>query len=120
MHKEVSIWFISAVILGIVVLSKIISKKTGTVDVLWLIVFGSIFSNIGILPEHNKLIEHIGEWGIIFVMFALGFEEDLSHFVSGLKKSWGIAISGLFFHLLQDIGQQLFSVMDTIQRCFGV
>ena len=79
------------------VVSKLLSKKTGTVDVLWLIVFGSIFSNMGILPEHNELIEHIGEWGIIFIMFALGFEEDLSHFISGLKKSWGIAIFGAIF-----------------------
>jgi len=97
MHEATNIWFISAVILGLVVISKIASKKTGTVDVLWLIIFGAIFANVGILPEHNELIEHIGEWGIIFVMFALGFDENLSHFVEGLKKSWGIAIIGAIF-----------------------
>jgi len=100
MEHEANIWFISAVILGLVVVSKIISKKTGTVDVLWLIVFGAIFVNLGVLPEHNELIEHIGEWGIIFVMFALGFDENLSHFVQGLKKSWGIAIIGAIFPFL--------------------
>jgi len=96
-HIDLNVWFLSSVILGLVVISKIISKVTKTVDVLWLIVFGALFSNLGIIPEHHEIIENIGEWGIIFVMFALGFDEDLSHFISGLKKSWGIAVIGAIF-----------------------
>ena len=75
-----NIWFLSALILGIVVLAKVIAKKTATVDVLWLIILGSIFSNIGILPSHNVVLEYIGEWGIVFIMFALGFDEEIEHF----------------------------------------
>jgi len=92
-----NIWFLSAVILGIVVLAKIISKKTATVDVLWLIILGSIFSNLGILPYSNEILEYIGEWGIVFIMFALGFDEDIEHFKRGLKRSIGIAIIGAIF-----------------------
>jgi len=95
MHHE--LWTYSAVILFLVVLSKIFSAKTSTVDVLWLIVFGAIGVNIGVLPEHNAILESIGEWGIVFVMFALGFDEDFSHFMKGLKRSMGIATIGALF-----------------------
>ncbi len=94
------IWFYSAVIFGIVILSKIIALKTSTIDVLWLILFGSVFSNIGIIPEHNEILEYIGEWGIVFIMFALGLDENLSHFFTGLKRSMGIAIIGALFPFL--------------------
>ena len=92
MHVGENIWLFSSIILGIVIVSKIIAKKTSSVDVLWLIIFGSIASNIGLLPEHHEIIEHIGEWGIVFIMFALGFDENLQHFVEGLKRGFGIAI----------------------------
>jgi Kef-type K+ transport system membrane component KefB len=82
------------------VLAKILSAKTRTVDVLWLILFGSIAVNLGILPKEHQVIEAIGEWGIVFVMFALGFDENLSHFMRGLKKSIGIAIIGALFPFL--------------------
>ena len=95
MHHD--LWTYSAVILFLVVLAKLFSAKTSTVDVLWLIVFGSVGVNIGILPEHNAILESIGEWGIVFVMFALGFDEDLSHFMRGLKRSMGIATIGAIF-----------------------
>ncbi len=94
---ETNVWFISTVILGLVVISKILAKKTNTVDVLWLILFGAIFANLGVIPEYNEVIENIGEWGIVFVMFALGFDENIDHFISGLKRSWGIAIIGAIF-----------------------
>ena len=95
-----NIWFLSAVILGIVVTAKVLSKKTSTVDVLWLIVLGAFFSNIGILPTHNEVLEYIGEWGIVFVMFALGFDENIEHFKEGLKRSFGIAVIGAVFPFL--------------------
>ena len=91
------LWVYTSIILAIVVLAKILSAKTKTVDVLWLIIFGSIAVNIGLLPEKNTILEAIGDWGIVFVMFALGFEENISNFVQGLKRSWGIAIIGAFF-----------------------
>jgi Kef-type K+ transport system membrane component KefB len=94
---EMNIWIISAIILAIVVVSKLLAKKTSTVDVLWLIIFGALFANIGWLPEHNETLDLIGEWGIVFIMFALGFDEDLSHFKEGLLRSWGIAVIGALF-----------------------
>ena len=94
------LWTYSAIILFFVVLAKIVSQKTSTVDVLWLILFGSVGVNLGILPEHNEILEAIGEWGIVFVMFALGFDEDLNHFIQGLKRSFGIAVIGAIFPFL--------------------
>ncbi len=92
-----NIWILSAIILAIVVLSKLLAKKTSSVDVLWLIVFGAIFANLGLIPSENETLELIGEWGIVFIMFALGFDEDLSHFKEGLIRSWGIAVFGAIF-----------------------
>ncbi len=95
-----NIWILSAIILAIVVLSKLIAKKTSSVDVVWLIIFGAIFANLGLLPVENETLETIGEWGIVFIMFALGFDEDLSHFKDGLVRSWGIAVFGAIFPFL--------------------
>jgi Kef-type K+ transport system membrane component KefB len=95
MHHH--LWEYSAVIFIVIVMSKILSAKTSSVDVLWLIVFGAIGVNIGILPEHHEVLDAIGEWGILFVMFALGFDEDFYHFIKGVKKSFGIATLGAIF-----------------------
>ncbi len=95
-----NIWTLSAIILIIVVISKLIAKKTSSVDVVWLIIFGAIFANLGLLPTQNEVLEKIGEWGIVFIMFALGFDEDLSHFKEGLIRSWGIAVFGAIFPFL--------------------
>lgn len=92
--SEFSIWTYSALIFVVVVLSKLISKKTGTVDVLWLILAGTILTNLGWLPKHNEFLEIVGEWGIVFVMFALGLEENLERFRQGLRRSIGVALIG--------------------------
>jgi len=94
------LWIYTSIILAIVIVAKIISAKTKTVDVLWLIIFGAIAVNIGILPHENLILEAIGDWGIVFVMFALGFEENVTNFMQGLKRSWGIAIIGAIFPFL--------------------
>ena len=102
MHEssEFSIWEYSAIIFVVVLVSKLISKKTGTVDVLWFIVAGAVLTNVGLLPSHNEFLETIGEWGIVFIMFALGLEEDLGRFTQGLKRSIGIALIGAAFPFL--------------------
>ena len=90
-----TIWEYSAIVFIVVVVSKLISKTTKTVDVLWLIVFGSILTNLGLLPEHNESLETIGEWGILFIMFALGLEEDLNRFTQGLETfNWCCVLRG--------------------------
>jgi Kef-type K+ transport system membrane component KefB len=47
--------------------------------------------------EDNHALEYLGEIGIILVMFALGFEENVENFLKGLKKAWGIATIGAIF-----------------------
>ena len=116
-----NVWFLSAVILGIVVIAKILSEKSRTVDVLWLIVLGAIFANIGILPTHNEVLEYIGEWGIVFVMFALGFDEDLEHFKEGLRRSLGIAIIGAIFPFLAGyMSAKIFGYSEGVSLLWGL
>ena len=116
-----NIWLISTFILAIVILSKFVAKKTATVDVLWLIIFGAIFANIGIIPEHHEILEYIGEWGIVFIMFALGFDEDLEHFKQGLKRSIGIAIIGAIFPFLAGfLSAKLFGYSDSVALLWGL
>ncbi len=116
-----NLWFLSSIILGIVVVSKILSKKSATVDVLWLIIFGAIASNIGILPTHHEVLEYIGEWGIVFVMFALGFDEDIEHFTEGLKRSMGIAIIGAIFPFLAGyMSAILFGYTQSVAMLWGL
>jgi Kef-type K+ transport system membrane component KefB len=95
MHHE--LWTYSTIVIFLIVIAKVVSAKTSTVDVLWLILFGSIGVNFGFLPQDNPILEGIGEWGIVFVMFALGFDENLGHFMKGLKRSIGIAVIGAAF-----------------------
>ncbi len=106
MHETTgfSIWEYSAIIFAVVVVSKLISKKTGTVDVLWLIVAGALLTNLGLLPTHNVFLETIGEWGIVFIMFALGLEEDINRFSQGLKRSLGVALIGAAFPFMAGYG----------------
>lgn len=104
-HTEsFSIWEYSAIIFAVVVISKLISKKTGTVDVLWLIVAGALLTNLGFLPTHNEFLETIGEWGIIFIMFALGLEEDINRFTQGVKRGMGVALIGAAFPFMAGYG----------------
>ncbi|MGI9301485.1 MAG: hypothetical protein ACR2RB_02090 [Gammaproteobacteria bacterium] len=42
---------------------------------LWFMVAGAVLTNIGWLPAHNEFLETIGEWGIVFIMFALGLDQ---------------------------------------------
>ena len=116
-----NVWYLSALILGIVVLAEILSDKTRTVDVLWLIVLGALFANLGILPSHNEVLEYIGEWGIVFVMFALGFDEDLEHFKTGLRRSLGIAVIGAVFPFLAGyIAAKIFGYSESVALLWGL
>ncbi|NPA10931.1 MAG: cation:proton antiporter [Epsilonproteobacteria bacterium] len=97
------IWGELFIIFSAVFLSKILAKKTNSVDVLWYIVIGALLGNLHILHEDHRL-EFLGEIGIVLVMFALGFEEDLKNFLSGIKKAWGIAIIGAIFPFIAGFG----------------
>ncbi len=92
-----AVWEYSAIIIALVLVSKLIAKKTRTVDVLWLIFAGALLTNLGWLPLHNEFLETLGEWGIVFIMFALGLEEDIHRFTQGIKRGIGIALIGAAF-----------------------
>jgi Kef-type K+ transport system membrane component KefB len=82
------IWF------GVFV-SSFLAKRTNLTAVLYFLAFGSLMVNTGILPvETSPFIEGLSNIGIIIIMFALGFEENSSKFVRGIKRSWGIALFG--------------------------
>jgi len=116
-----NIWLLSSLILAIVILSKYVAKKSSTVDVLWLIIFGALFVNIGVIPKHHEVLEYIGEWGIVFIMFALGFDENLDHFKESLKRSIGIAIIGAIFPFLAGfISAKLFGYNDSVALLWGL
>lgn len=116
-----NLWYLSMIILGIVVLSKILAKKSSTVDVLWLILLGAVASNMGVLPVENEVLEYIGEWGIVFVMFALGFDEDIGHFTRGLKRSIGIAVIGAIFPFLAGwASAKLFGYSEAVALLWGL
>jgi len=71
------------------------AHRTRLTPVLWFLFFGAAMVNLGILPEEMPVfIVDFSELGIILIMFALGFEEDTSNFINGIKRSWGIALFG--------------------------
>lgn len=118
---QFNVWLISTIILGIVIFSKYVAKQTATVDVLWLIIFGAFFSNINLIPEHHEVLEYIGEWGIVFVMFTLGFDEDIERFKNGLKRSLGIAVIGAIFPFLAGfICAKMFGYSQSVALLWGL
>jgi len=93
------IWVSTSLIFIAVFVAKVVAKKTDSVDVMWFIVFGSFLGTMHWIEE-SEALEYLGEIGIILVMFALGFEENVENFLNGLKKAWGIAVIGAIFPFL--------------------
>ena len=84
-----------ALIWGSVYLASIFAVRTKLTPVLYFLAFGCLMVNTGLLPEGSTpFISAFSEVGIILIMFALGFEEDSTHFVKGIKRAWGIAFFG--------------------------
>ena len=84
-----------AIIWAGVFAAVVAAKKTRLTPVLYFLFVGFILVNLGIIPEESgSFITEFAELGIIFVMFALGFEESTDRFISSVKKSWGIALFG--------------------------
>lgn len=76
-------------------MAVVAAKKTRLTPVLYFLFFGSLLANTGILPaESDEFIRNFAELGIIFIMFALGFEESTDNFLGSVKRSWGIALFG--------------------------
>ena len=78
-----------------VLLSSLLAEKTRLTSVLYFLAFGALMVNVGILPEETApVIRGFAEIGIILIMFALGFEEKVAHFLASIRRSWGIALFG--------------------------
>lgn len=84
-----------AVIWAAVFVAVVAAKKTRLTPVLFFLFMGFLLVNLGVLPdESDEFIRVFAELGIIFIMFALGFEESTDNFLASMKKSWGIALFG--------------------------
>jgi Kef-type K+ transport system membrane component KefB len=78
-----------------VFVAVVAANKTRLTPVLFYLFIGFFLVNIGVLPkESGPFIRDFAELGIIFIMFALGFQESTDNFIRSLKKSWGIALFG--------------------------
>jgi Kef-type K+ transport system membrane component KefB len=78
-----------------VFIAVVAARRTRLTPVLYYLFAGFILVNVGLLPEEpNEFLRSFAELGIIVIMFALGFEESTSNFLSSAKKSWGIALFG--------------------------
>ena len=84
-----------AIIWVCVFLASYLARLTKLTSVVYFLAFGCLMVNVGILPEETTpFIEGFAKVGIIIIMFALGFEENSSKFVQGIKRAWGIALFG--------------------------
>ena len=78
-----------------VFISYWLAKRTRLTPVLFYLMMGSVMVTIGLLPENSTpFINGFSEFGIILIMFALGFEENPTAFMRSIKRSWGIAFFG--------------------------
>lgn len=74
-----------AVIWAAVFIAVVLARKTRLTPVLYFLALGSILVNTGVLPEESHpFIRGFSELGIIVIMFALGFEENSSNFLSSI------------------------------------
>lgn len=84
-----------ALIWATVILSSWLAKKTNLTPLVYYLVAGSLLVNFNLLPvTPTHFIEGFSEFGIILIMFALGFEENPTAFIRSAKRSWGIALFG--------------------------
>ena len=84
-----------AIIWAGVFVALVMAKATRLTPVMFFLVVGCLFANLGLLPtDGGSFIRVFAELGIIFIMFALGFEESTDKFVASIKRSWGIALFG--------------------------
>ena len=84
-----------AIIWAGVFVAVVLAKMTRLTPVLYFLFVGSVLANLGVLPtESGAFIRQFAELGIIFIMFALGFEETTDNFLASARRSWGIALFG--------------------------
>ena len=78
-----------------VIVATFLARIIGLTPVLYYLGAGCLLVNIGWLPEQpNQLVSGLADLGIVLIMFTIGFEEQASHFMASVKRSWGIALFG--------------------------
>jgi len=78
-----------------VLIAVVLAKKTSLTPVLYYLMIGAVFINVGLLPETpHEFVRGFAEIGIVLIMFAIGFEENVDQFLISAKRSWGIAFFG--------------------------
>ncbi len=78
-----------------VFIAIVAARKTKLTPVLYYLAVGAVLVNVGVLPsESHAFIRGFAEVGIVLIMFALGFEESTSNFITSVKRSWGVAFFG--------------------------
>jgi len=84
-----------ALIWGVVFVANVLAQYTKMLPVLWFLALGSLLANVGVISgDGDEFITVLANLGIILIMFALGFEENVDNFMFSIKKSWGIALFG--------------------------
>ena len=87
--------YLLALIWSVVFVANVLAVKTRMIPVLWFLALGSLLANFDLIDiDGNEFITGMANLGIILIMFALGFEENINNFLSSIKKSWGIALFG--------------------------
>ena len=78
-----------------VLVAAYLANRTRLTPVLYFLAVGAVFVNVGLLPEQPaEFVRGFAEIGIVLIMFAIGFDERVDHFVDSMKHSWGIALFG--------------------------
>jgi len=78
-----------------VLIATWLARRTRLTPVLWYLFMGAALTNTKLLPaEPLPFIGGLAELGVIFIMFALGFEESTENFIRSVRRSWGIALFG--------------------------
>lgn len=109
-----------AIIWSAVFVAVVAAKKTRLTPVLFFLFMGFLLVNVGILPvESDLFIREFSELGIIFIMFALGFEETTNNFLESMRKSWGIALFGALgpFAISYTITDYIWNDTNTALMC---
>lgn len=84
-----------AIIWAGVYFAVVAAKLTRLTPVLFFLFIGCLLANAGEMPEESgAFIRTFAELGIIFIMFAPGFEESTGNFLHSVRRSWGIALFG--------------------------
>ncbi len=109
-----------AIIWAAVFVAVVAAKKTRLTPVLFFLFAGFALVNVGIVPTESDLfIREFAELGIIFIMFALGFEESPDNFLASMKRSWGIALFGALgpFAITYVIADYIWSDINVSLMC---